>query len=318
MIDEVSHSHIVQLCAQGKLERKNLGDGESDLLGILDSLGVSTRKGDQFIEIDSTMELLNLKQIQAQLGDKRLVDDFTWQYRLLTESTNIDALKLSENGSGPCIALAEMQTAGKGRRGRHWISPFAKNIYCTIGIPATIAAHNLGLISIVAGIGLCKALGRTSRSRVQLKWPNDIYFQNQKLGGILIESTPVAADSYYFAIGFGINVAMTAEDLETIPQAATSVNLMGGGSISRNLVLAEVINQVVKMIQDFDESSVSELVEQFNHHDAFHNQRIRVTTSSQSIDGVSKGINHSGQLELETAQGRQWFSAADISLRGVD
>jgi len=318
VIDEVSHSHIVQLCAQGKLERKNLGNSEPDLLGALDSLGVRTLVGDQFIEIDSIKELLNLKQIQDQVGDKRLVDDFTWQYRLLTESTNIDALKLSDNGSEPCIALAEMQTAGKGRRGRHWISPFAKNIYCTIGIPATISAHNLGLISIVAGIGLCKALGRTSGSRVQLKWPNDIYFRNQKLGGILIESVPVAADRYYFAIGFGINVAMTVEDLETIPQVATSVNLMGGGSISRNLVLAEVINQVVKNIQDFDESSVSELIEQFNHHDAFHNQRIQVTTSSQSIYGVSKGINSSGQLELETAEGRQWFSAADISLRGVD
>jgi len=125
-------------------------------------------------------------------------------------------------------------------------------------------------------------------------------------------------DSYFFAIGFGINVAMTAEDLETIPQAATSVNLMDGGPVSRNLVLAEVIKQVVKTIQNFDQSSVAELIEQFNHHDAFHNQIIRVTTSSQSIDGVSKGINNSGQLELETAEGRQWFSAADISLRGVD
>jgi BirA family biotin operon repressor/biotin-[acetyl-CoA-carboxylase] ligase len=318
VIDEVSHSHIVQLCAQGKLDRKNLGEDESGLLGALDSLGLGTRQGDQFIEIDSTMELLNLEQIQARIGDKRLVDDFTWQYRLLTESTNVDALKLSKNGSGPCIALAEMQTAGKGRRGRHWISPFAKNIYCTIGIPATIAAHNLGLISIVAGIGLCKALGRAANGTVQLKWPNDIYFQNLKLGGILIESIPVTADNYYFAIGFGVNVAMTVEDLKAIPQAATSVNLMGGGSISRNLVLAEVISEVVKMIQDFDESSVSELIEQFNHHDAFHNQRIRVTTSSQSIYGVNKGINNRGQIELETAQGRQWFSAADISLRGVD
>jgi len=72
------------------------------------------------------------------------------------------------------------------------------------------------------------------------------------------------------------------------------------------------------MIHSFDESSIVELVEEFNHHDTFHNQRIRVTTSSQSICGVNKGINHSGQLELETEAGRQRFSAADISVRGVD
>jgi BirA family biotin operon repressor/biotin-[acetyl-CoA-carboxylase] ligase len=318
VIDEVSHYHIVRLCSQGRLYRNSLGNGEANLLRALDLLGIGTRTGDQYIEIDSTIELINLEQIQTLIGNEKLVESFDWQYRLLTESTNIDVLKQSAAGCAPCIALAEMQTCGKGRRGRHWISPFAKNIYCTIGIPAVIAAPNLGLVSIAAGIALCKALTRIANTRVQLKWPNDIYYQNQKLGGILIESIPVTADKYYFAIGFGINVAMTTKDLESVPQAATSVNLLGGGAISRNLLLAEVISQVVKNIQGFDETSVSELIEQFNHHDAFYHQRIRVTTTSQTIDGLNRGINHNGQLELDTEQGRQQFSAAEISLRGVD
>ena len=134
----------------------------------------------------------------------------------------------------------------------------------------------------------------------------------------MIESRPTTEGNYYFAIGFGINVSMTADDLEAIPQAATSVNLISGDSISRNLVLAQVIRQVVQMIHSFDESSILDLVEEFNRYDAFHNQRIRVTTSSESIYGVNKGINTRGQLELETEQGRQRFSAADISVRGVD
>jgi BirA family biotin operon repressor/biotin-[acetyl-CoA-carboxylase] ligase len=318
VIDEVSHSHIVQLCSQGKLDRNNLGDGESMLLETLGSLGIKSRIGNRFIEIDSTIDLLSLDQVQAQIGDSDIVDSFDWHYRLLTESTNADVLKLFANHQKPCIALAEMQTGGKGRSGRHWISPFARNIYCTIGIPRSIKAHNLGLISIVTGIGLCKALSRSSSDAVQLKWPNDIYYQNRKLGGILIESRQTAAGNYYFAIGIGINVSMTAEDLEAVPQPATSVNMIGGNSISRNLVLAEVIRQVVQMIHSFDESSILPLIEEFNDFDAFHNQRIRVTTSSQTIYGVNKGINHSGQLELETEQGRLQFSAADISLRGIE
>jgi BirA family biotin operon repressor/biotin-[acetyl-CoA-carboxylase] ligase len=318
VIDEVSHSRIVELCSRGKLDRNHLGDDESTLLGTLDSLGVGVRTGAQFLEIDSAIDLLDLEAIQTRIGDKEVVAAFHWQYRLLTESTNADALALFESHQKPCIALAEMQSAGKGRRGRHWISPFAKNIYCTIGIHRAIEAHNLGLISILTGIGLCKVLSRSTGDAVQLKWPNDIYYQNQKLGGILIESRPTTEGNYYFAIGFGINVSMTAEDLEAVPQAATSVNLISGAPISRNLLLAEVIRQVVQMIHGFDESSIVELVEEFNHHDAFHNQRIRVTTSSQSIYGVNKGINHSGQLELETEAGRQQFSAADISVRGVD
>ena len=318
MIDAVTHSHIVELCTQGKLDRNKLGGDESALLGTLDSLGVAVRSGAQFLEIDAAIDLLELEAIQTQIGDKEVVEAFDWQYRLLTESTNADALTLFETHQKPCIALAEMQSAGKGRRGRHWISPFAKNIYCTIGIHRSVEAHNLGLISILTGIGVCKALSRSTGDAVQLKWPNDIYYQNQKLGGILIESRPTTEGNYYFAIGFGINVSMTADDLEAIPQAATSVNLISGDSISRNLVLAQVIRQVVQMIHSFDESSILDLVEEFNRYDAFHNQRIRVTTSSESIYGVNKGINTSGQLELETEQGRQRFSAADISVRGVD
>lgn len=318
VLDEVTHSHIVELCSQRKLDRNKLGSDESALLGALDSLGVVVQTGAQFLEIDAAIDLLELEVIQTQIGAKEVVAGFEWQYRLLTESTNADALALFEIHQKPCIALAEMQIAGKGRRGRHWISPFAKNIYCTIGIHRSIEARNLGLVSILTGIGLCKALSRSTGDAVQLKWPNDIYYQNKKLGGILIESRPTTEGNYYFAIGFGINVSMTAEDLEAIPQAATSVNLISCDSISRNLVLAQVIRQVVQMIHSFDQSSILELVEEFNHHDVFHNQRIRVTTSSESIYGVNKGINHSGQLELETEQGRQQFSAADISVRGVD
>jgi len=306
------------LCSLGKLDRKKLGSDELTLLGALDSLGLVVRTGTQFLKIDAAIDLLDLEAIQTQIGDKEVVAAFNWQYRLLTESTNADAVRLFEMHQKPCIALAEMQSAGKGRRGRHWISPFAKNIYCTIGIHRSIEACNLGLISILTGIGLCKALNPGIGDTIRLKWPNDIYYQNQKLGGILIESRPITEGNYYFAIGVGINVSMTAEDLEAIPQAATSVNLINSDSISRNLVLAQIIRQVVQMIHSFDESSILELIEEFNHYDAFHNQRICVTTSSESIYGVNKGINNRGQLELETEQGRQRFSAADISTRGVD
>ena len=317
-MDGVLHSHIVQLCSQGKLDRHSLGVAESMLLATLGSLGIKPRIGKQFIEIEPTIDLLDLDQVQAQIGDSDVVGSFEWQYRLLTESTNADVLKSSENNQKSCIALAEMQTGGKGRRGRHWISPFARNIYCTIGMARPVEPHNLGLISIVTGIGLCKALSHSGIDDVMLKWPNDIYYQNRKLGGVLIESRPMPAGDYYFAIGIGINVLMEVEDLQEIPQAATSVKLICGDLISRNLLVAQVIRQVVPMIYDFDESLIPRLIGEFNEFDAFRNQRICVTTSSASIYGVNRGINSSGQLELETEQGREWFSAADISLRGIE
>ena len=97
MIDEVSHAHIVKLCSSAKLDRKTLGEDELTLLETLDRLGVAARTSNQFIELDSTINLLELKQIQSQIGDGDIVGNFEWQYRLLTESTNCS---YSSSGSG--------------------------------------------------------------------------------------------------------------------------------------------------------------------------------------------------------------------------
>ena len=318
MIDENLQTQIEQLCTQGKLERSDLGETESRLLTTLESLDIPVRVGDQLLEIDVPQELFSLERIQTELDDKAIVDAFDWHYQLQTESTNLDALASFDRLQKPCIVLAEMQTSGKGRRGRQWLSPFASNIYCTIGMPASIKAHNLGLISIVTGIAICKALSHQTQATIQLKWPNDLYNRKKKLGGILIESKPANDGSYYFAIGIGINVLMTAEQLEVIPQAATSLKLIRDGSVSRNQIAGAVIREVVEAVKAFDETAIPALIEEFNQHDAFRNQRIRVTTASQSIYGLNLGINSSGQLELETDQGREQFSAADISVRGID
>ena len=315
-IDPVLHSHLLQLGRQGFLQRKVLGDGEASLPGLLNKLGITYTQTDAQIEIDSVLDLINLESIQARLGGNPLLDSFPWQYQLLTESTNADALQFFETSRQPCIVLAEMQTGGRGRRGREWISPFGKNIYCTIGMRKSIKGYNPGLMSIVTGVALCKALESCGVSDVGLKWPNDLYYQNKKLGGILIESKMSGAGECFFAIGFGINVSMDERDFDLIPQPATSVNLINGGPVSRDIMISEAIRQVVAMIDDFDASTVPLLVEAFDTIDAFRNQPVSVTTANESVEGVNAGINSSGQLLLDTDGGQLQFSAADISLRG--
>jgi BirA family biotin operon repressor/biotin-[acetyl-CoA-carboxylase] ligase len=314
--DPFLHSQLVQLGTQGFLERKVLGDDEASLLGLLNKLGITYAQTDAQIEIDSVLDLINLESIQARLNENPLLDSFQWQYQLVTESTNADAFQFFETGRQPCIVLAEMQTGGRGRRGRAWVSPFGKNIYCTIGMHKSIEGYNPGLMSIVTGVALCKALESCGVNNVGLKWPNDLYYQNKKLGGILIESRMSGAGDCFFAIGFGINVSMDEQDLDLIPQPATGVNLINGRPLSRDIIISEAIRQVVAMIDDFNESTVSRLVEDFDAIDAFGNQSISVTTANESVEGVNAGINSSGQLLLDTDAGQLQFSAADISLRG--
>ncbi len=261
-------------------------------------------------------ELIDVQQIQTRLtaffGDR-----FKYHYQQVTRSTNTDAIEFFDQSHRPCIALAEMQTEGKGRRGKQWVSPFARNIYCTIGMLKSIQASTLGLLSILTGIALCRSLDVSGVKGVQIKWPNDLYFQQQKLGGILIESRPVREAEYFLAIGFGINVAMSADDLAVIPQAATSIGLINDQEIPRDAILLEAIKQIVSMIDDFDESSIPWLIDEFDAHDALCGQGICATTDEQSICGINAGINSSGQLQLDSEQGRLTFSAAEISLRGM-
>ncbi len=314
MNDETLYARLEQLCVVGNIERSRLVGVESSLLETLDRFGIPYRQTDAMLELESKLTLINLDSIQAQLGKTADLNDFEWQYHLVTESTNADALQLFESNQTPCITLAEMQTSGRGRRGRQWLSPFAKNICCTIGMLKSVEACNPGLLSIVTGIALVESLTKLGIGGIKLKWPNDLVYQNQKLGGILIESRSISKQDYFFAIGFGINVRMNAEQLAAIPQPATSLSLMTDNAVSRDAVLVEAIQQVVNAIDTFDQSSVPGIIDKFHALDALRGQSISVLSGDESIDGLNLGINAEGQLQLETGQGRQVFSAADISL----
>ncbi|MDH5354432.1 MAG: biotin--[acetyl-CoA-carboxylase] ligase [Gammaproteobacteria bacterium] len=245
-------------------------------------------------------------------------DEFSLLYKEITESTNADVLALHQMRRQQSIAICEMQTAGKGRRGRQWLSPFAKNIYCTIGIEKSLPPAQLGLVSILSGIGLCQALATCGLAGIKLKWPNDLYFENQKLGGILIESQPVANTDYFFAVGFGINVHMTKAELAEIPQAATSIELISDVAVNRQRILLAAIEAVIEKIRNFSPQSVMNLVAEFAQYDAFYGQSVSVLEAGKGIRGIDAGINESGQLIVDTDTGRQVFSAAEISLRAAD
>ena len=242
---------------------------------------------------------------------------FDWHYSQDTESTNVDVLRYHERRQRQVVALSESQSAGRGRRGREWISPFARNIYCTIGITKSLPADNLGLLSIVTGIAICRALQGMGIEAIALKWPNDLLCDGRKFGGILIESRPLPDGAYFFAIGFGLNVFMSAQELASIPQPTTSLALVSTVPLCRTRVLGAVLESVIGSVQAFEVSAVKELISQFQQFDAFHGRAIEVISASRKIRGINRGISATGQLQLETDAGIELHSAAEISLRAV-
>ena len=235
-------------------------------------------------------------------------------HRQTTASTNADVLTHYESRGRAALAVSEMQTAGRGRRGRQWHSPASGNIYCTLGLFKTVPAECQAMLSIVTGIALCRALRRACGAEATLKWPNDLLAGGRKLGGILIESRAHADSEYFFAIGFGLNLRLAANDLMQIGRPAASLEEAADRPIGRDELLPVLLDEVLYALDRFDPADGGGLAVEFARYDAFHDCEIDVLAGGERIRGISRGIADDGQLRLETGQGLQLFAAAEISL----
>jgi BirA family biotin operon repressor/biotin-[acetyl-CoA-carboxylase] ligase len=270
-------------------------------------------------EPNKEVKIRQVKIRQAQVRQAVEAQGFDWHYREQTGSTNADALQYHADHGRDVVAFAEAQSAGRGRRGRQWISPFARNIYCTVGISREIPAARQGLLSIVTGVALCRALRAQTGLQVSLKWPNDLLLADAKLGGILIESRALGVGHFFFAIGFGLNLMMNADELAALDRPATSLSQAFGDKlgedVDRSKLLVASVEAVILAIRDFEIDAVAGLIAEFSDLDAYHQHNVEVISGERRINGINRGIDEQGQLRLETALGIELYSAAEISLR---
>ncbi len=238
-----------------------------------------------------------------------------WICRESTASTNADVLQHFDRERREVIAVSGAQTAGRGRRGRDWHSPPGRNIYCTLGLFKSVASNRQALVGIATGIALCRSLRAASGAEVQLKWPNDLLAQGAKLGGILTESRP-HGEQFFFAIGFGLNLALDDADQDIIGQPAASLERAAGRSVERDALLIALLDAVLAEVRGLDDADEARLAGEFERYDAFHGREVEVIDGAgRRVRGIDRGIAADGQLRLETGDGMELFSAAEISLR---
>lgn len=240
-----------------------------------------------------------------------------WVYREQTGSTNADALQHHARHGRDVVAFGEAQSAGRGRRGREWLSPPARNICCTVGISRAIDASRQGLLSIVAGVALCRVLRAETGLDIALKWPNDLLLDERKLGGILIESRVLAADRFFFAVGYGLNLCMDDAELAALERPAISLRQRLGDGVDRCGLLQATIEAVVAALRAFEVDAAPTLAAEFADLDAYHGAEVEVLGAGRRRRGSNRGIDEFGQLRLETADGIELHAAAEISLRAV-
>lgn len=234
------------------------------------------------------------------------------------DSTNQHLLEKVALLSSGDTCLAEYQSKGRGRRGREWVSPFGSNLYVSMywRLDAGMAAA-VGL-SLVVGVAVAEALEAFGIPDIKLKWPNDLYYQDKKLAGILVEMTGQAGGAAHLVLGMGLNIVM-ADSTENIGQPWTSVShILESDDIDRNALAITVINAWKSALEDYELYGMAGFVPRWNRLDNFKGRSVKLIMGPREIHGVVQGINEQGAILLETSNGVESYVGGEISLRKND
>ncbi|WP_312123069.1 bifunctional biotin--[acetyl-CoA-carboxylase] ligase/biotin operon repressor BirA [Kosakonia cowanii] len=233
------------------------------------------------------------------------------------DSTNqylLDRLAGLQSGDA-CVA--EYQQAGRGRRGRKWVSPFGANLYISMywrleqGPAAAIG------LSLVIGIVMTEVLRDLGADQVRVKWPNDLYLQDRKLAGILVELTGKTGDAAQIVIGAGVNLAMRNAQAGDINQGW--INLQEAGvRIDRNVLAARLITELRSALHCFEQEGLAPFLPRWEVLDNFINRPVKLIIGEKEIFGISRGIDSQGALLLEQDGVVKPWVGGEISLRSAE
>ena len=256
------------------------------------------------------VELLRMDYVRDKLPLKRLI------YTYAIDSTNTTLKDLSLLHSiDQCLVTSECQLDGRGRRGKSWISPFARNLAFTYGHAISKSKLKLGGVSLVVGLAVLEALTGLGAVNLKVKWPNDIVLGEQKICGILVEL--LSKDDYVeVVIGIGINAELDHADRESVERPVTDLRSVGVFE-SRNDVLIEVVRVLQQFLKKFNEIGFEPFVQAFNRSHIYHRKACNVHQGDTIITGRVEGVDVDGALILSTENGIRSFHGGEVSLRAT-
>lgn len=279
-------------------------------LQALDELGLEleSRHGKGY-RLARPLELLDAAAIQ-QAMEKSLAS--------LEVFPSIDSTSawLMEQNAAPAAALAEHQSAGRGRRGREWVSPFGANLYFSVAWRFDAMPPQLPALSLAVGVALAETLHLPG---IGLKWPNDLLWQGRKLAGVLIEHRGEAAGPCRIVIGVGLNLSMTAEQGGGIDQDWVSLEEVAAASDrpmpARNQLAATLLDALLKTLEQFGATGFDSFQQRWATLDVARNQAVRLEQDKGTVEGVAQGVDRNGALLVQVRGERQRYFSGEISLR---
>lgn len=213
---------------------------------------------------------------------------------------------------GAYVCLAEFQSRGRGRRGRQWVSPLACNLYMSALWEFEEGAAVLEGLSLAVGVAVARVLKCLGVEGVSLKWPNDIFLNGLKVGGILLEMTGDPAGRCQVVVGIGLNVAMPAQpDIDQPWTALKSVR----DDISRNRLASSLIDELLVLLSSYTGQGFAAYREEWLRLDAFAGRSVKVIAGNNETLGIASGVADNGALLLDVEGVQKSFYGGELSLR---
>ncbi|MEO3880120.1 bifunctional biotin--[acetyl-CoA-carboxylase] ligase/biotin operon repressor BirA [Rheinheimera fenheensis] len=235
----------------------------------------------------------------------------------ITDSTNNQLMlkvSLGQVTQPGYTLVAEAQTAGRGRRGRSWYSPFASSLYFSLYWRLEQGIATAGGLSLVVGIALVRLLRRLYNLDAKIKWPNDIYINDKKVCGILVELSGQANAACDVVIGIGLNIRLPEQAGVNIDQQFTDLASEAGVMVERNQLVAALQSQLISVLGEFNLRGFSDFVDEFNQYNQYRLQQVRLC-GNEEVVGICLGVDSQGGLLIQTGAGLHSYFGGELSLR---
>ena len=234
------------------------------------------------------------------------------------DSTNAWTLGELKQGREPAfVCIADHQSKGRGRRGRHWLSPAGANIYLSLAWHFELPVGKLGVLSLAQGVAVIKALGKIGISNAWLKWPNDVLINDEKIAGVLIETSAVRANSCNAVIGIGLNYRMPENIRPESGMRWTDIAHSNCASLpDRNKLIAVLINEAVTMCRLYQQNTTAILSDIKTELEVLNNKNVSLhLDNGDQLAGTVLGVNEMGELRVLVDGKERVFNSADVSLK---
>jgi BirA family biotin operon repressor/biotin-[acetyl-CoA-carboxylase] ligase len=218
------------------------------------------------------------------------------------------------------VVLAEYQTGGRGRRGRRWLSPYGSGLCLSVSWCFSAVPPALSALSLAAGVAVQRALVVYRPVGLGLKWPNDIIAGGRKLGGLLVDVEGESQGPIKAVIGVGINIDVS-DQLEN--ELATDLGLQPAGlrefvpsaDVSRNVVAANIINQLYAALDEFARTGFASFVDEWKRFDSLRGESVSVQIGARTYEGIASGIADDGALLLRANGKTMNVVSGEVSVR---